>query len=252
MTADKLNAGTTPPPRDIARVGDMDGNQMLSRVVRFSKIFGGAKTLEDVCRSIVQSDEFSGKLYGTQIHSLTNRGTLVSAASFGMEGVSANEKLTLFDEHPVAEAARERTVTVVPHPENDDFVLWTMPILKDYLTAGTLNSVSHKDADIEKFNDEEMTAIGNMAYLFLSASGVPEIVKDREVAATGQLTDRQYEILLYMSKGKTNQEIADILILSESSIKQESVKIFRALGVANRQDAVKRAKASGMIPEQEV
>ena len=94
-----------------------------------------------------------------------------------------------------------------------------------------------------------MTAIGNMAYLFLSASGVPEIVKDREAAATGQLTDRQYEILLYMSKGKTNQEVADILILSESSIKQESVKIFRALGVANRQDAVKKAKASGLIPD---
>jgi len=230
----------------------MTETSMLDRVVRFSKIFGGAKTLEDVCRSIVQSDEFRGKLYGTQIHSLTNRGTLVSAASFGMEGVPAHEKLTLFDEHPIAEAPRERTVTVVPHPDSNDFDLWTMPILKDELTAGTLCSVSKKGSEIEAFSQNEMTAIGNMAYLFLSASGVPEIVKDREVAATGQLTDRQFEILLYMSKGKTNQEIADILILSESSIKQESVKIFRALGVANRQDAVKRAKASGMIPEQEL
>jgi len=97
-----------------------------------------------------------------------------------------------------------------------------------------------------------MAAIGNLAYLFLSASGVPEMVKDREVAATGQLTDRQYEILLYMAKGKTNMEIAEILILSESSIKQESVKIFRALGVANRQDAVKKARGSGLIPEQTV
>ena len=46
--------------------------------------------------------------------------------------------------------------------------------------------------------------------------------------------------------------MADILILSESSIKQESLKIFRALGVADSQDAVKKAKASGLIPDQEL
>ena len=176
----------------------------------------------------------------------------MSAASFGMEGVPAHEKLTLFDEHPIAEAARERTVIVVPHPDNADFELLTIPILKDELTAGTLCACSNKGSQIETFSPAEVTTYGNMAYLFLSASGVPEIVKDREVAATGQLTDRQFEILLYVSKGKTNQEIADILILSESSIKQESVKIFRALGVANRQYAVKRAKASGLIPDQEL
>jgi hypothetical protein len=54
----------------------------LERVTRFSRIFGNASTLEDVCRSIVQADEFSGKLVGTQIHTLTRRGTFVSAALF--------------------------------------------------------------------------------------------------------------------------------------------------------------------------
>ena len=222
----------------------------LGRVTRFSKIFGSARSLEDVCRAIVQAEEFRGLLYGTQIHSLTNRGTLVSAAVFGMESHPESEKLTLFDSHPLSDAARDREIKVVPHPMNSDFDLWATPILKDELTAGTLSSVSIKGAQIERFSDTEMTSIGNLAYLFLSASGVPEIVKDREVAATGQLTDRQYEILLYMAKGKTNMEIAEILILSESSIKQESVKIFRALGVANRQDAVKKARGSGLIPEQ--
>ena len=224
----------------------------LERIGRFSRIFGSSKTLEDVCRAVVQAEEFKGKLYGTQIHSLTNRGTLVSAATFGMEAHPENEKLTLFESHPISDAAREKTVQITDHPQNSEFVLWSMPILKDDLTAGTLSSVSIKGAEIEAFDHYEVTAIGNLAYLFLSATGVPEIIKDREVAATGQLTDRQFEILIYMAKGKTNAEIAEHLILSESSIKQESVKIFKALGVANRQDAVKKARGSGLIPEQTI
>jgi len=110
----------------------------LGRVTRFSRIFGSARSLEDVCRAIVQADEFKGLLYGTQIHSLTNRGTLVSAAVFGMESHPESEKLTLFDSHPLSDAARDREIKVVPHPMNSDFAIWAMPILKDDLTAGTL------------------------------------------------------------------------------------------------------------------
>ena len=230
----------------------MESSLRLSRVQTIAKIFGGARTLEEVCRALVMDPIWDGALLGNQFHSLTSRGALVSVANFGIESVPETEKLTLFDDHPIPLAARTKQIQVVDHPENSDLLLWSMPLLRDDLAAGTMSSVSKKDAEIEKFSEEELATVGNLAYLFLSASGVPEIVKDKEVAATGQLTDRQYEILLYMAKGKTNQEIANILILSESSIKQESVKIFKALGVGNRQDAVKRAKASGMIPQQEL
>ena len=67
-------------------------------------------------------------------------------------------------------------------------------------------------------------------------------------AQEGELTERQYEILLAMARGETNAQIAHQLILSESSIKQESVKIFRSLGVGSRQQAVAKAKATGLLP----
>ena len=230
----------------------MESQTRLERVSTLARIFGGARTLEEVCRAFVLDPIWNGGLLGNQFHSLTSRGTLVSVASFGVEAVPETQKLTLFDEHTVSLAARTKEIQVIDYPENSEWLLWTMPLLKDDLAAGTMSSVTKKNVKIEKFSDEEKKTVGNLAYLFLSASGVPEIVKDKEVAATGQLSDRQYEILLYMAKGKTNAEIAEILILSESSIKQESVKIFKALGVGNRQDAVKRAKASGTIPSQEI
>jgi DNA-binding CsgD family transcriptional regulator len=61
------------------------------------------------------------------------------------------------------------------------------------------------------------------------------------------ITHRQLEILDEMAIGKTNYQIAQALRLSESTIKQESVRIFRILGVNSRQRAVSIAKEMGLI-----
>jgi len=47
--------------------------------------------------------------------------------------------------------------------------------------------------------------------------------------------------------GQVNLEIAKELMLSESTIRQETVRIYRALGVGNRQEAVKKAQSLGII-----
>ena len=56
-------------------------------------------------------------------------------------------------------------------------------------------------------------------------------------------------ILIGIAAGKTNMAIAKDLILSESAIKQETVKIFRSLGVENRRQAAQKAIAMGLVPE---
>ena len=64
-----------------------------------------------------------------------------------------------------------------------------------------------------------------------------------------RLTERQLQILIGIAAGKTNMAIAKELILSESAIKQETVKIFRSLGVENRRQAAQKAIAMGLVPE---
>jgi DNA-binding NarL/FixJ family response regulator len=50
-----------------------------------------------------------------------------------------------------------------------------------------------------------------------------------------------------MAEGLTNAQIAMQLMLSESSIRQETVKIYRALGVNSRVEASKKGQALGLI-----
>lgn len=56
------------------------------------------------------------------------------------------------------------------------------------------------------------------------------------------LSDRELEILLLISKGNTNQEIADELFLSLSTIKSHVSNIFGKLDVKNRTQALEKAR----------
>lgn len=66
------------------------------------------------------------------------------------------------------------------------------------------------------------------------------------------LTERQMQVLRGMSQNMTNAEIARELLLSESTIRQETVRIYRALQVSGRIEAAKKAKALGLLGTQAV
>ncbi len=55
-------------------------------------------------------------------------------------------------------------------------------------------------------------------------------------AALADLTPRQREILQLLTEGKSNREIAEDLILSESTVRQHVRKVFHILGVRTRDD----------------
>lgn len=53
-----------------------------------------------------------------------------------------------------------------------------------------------------------------------------------------ELTPRQKEIVILIRQGKTNSSIAVILGFSESLIRQETITIYRKLGVSGRRDLI--------------
>jgi len=61
------------------------------------------------------------------------------------------------------------------------------------------------------------------------------------------LTWREQEILILLSKRLTNREIADYLHLAESTVKDYVGKIISKLYVKNRREAVERAKSLGLL-----
>ena len=62
------------------------------------------------------------------------------------------------------------------------------------------------------------------------------------------LTERELEILHIMALGSTNKEIARQLIIASGTVKAHAASIYRKLEVANRTEAVARARQLGILP----
>jgi non-specific serine/threonine protein kinase len=61
------------------------------------------------------------------------------------------------------------------------------------------------------------------------------------------LTRREHEILIHIAQGKTNQEIADDLFISRSTVDSHVSHILDKLGVANRRVATIHARERGWL-----
>jgi LuxR family maltose regulon positive regulatory protein len=62
------------------------------------------------------------------------------------------------------------------------------------------------------------------------------------------LSQRELEVLHLIALGRTNQEIAQRLIVSKGTVKAHTANIYRKLAVANRTEAVARARQIGILP----
>lgn len=79
--------------------------------------------------------------------------------------------------------------------------------------------------------------------VFIESNGV--FNKEEFIRKTG-ISDRELEVLALIVKGSSNQEIADQLFLSVSTVKTHISNIFLKLEVSRRTQAVQKARSWGM------
>lgn len=85
----------------------------------------------------------------------------------------------------------------------------------------------------------ELAQVGGMPVM---APPAPFVVVERPQVEVpdSPLTAREREVIELVSAGATNQEIANALVISESTVKSHVKHILRKLGAANRAEAVSR------------
>ena len=89
----------------------------------------------------------------------------------------------------------------------------------------------------------EITAVSSVGpdeWLFrLSETAV--VVEEEVLQRTLAISSRESEVLLWVSRGKSNREIGEILTISPRTVDKHIAQIFTMLGVANRASAAARA-----------
>ena len=62
------------------------------------------------------------------------------------------------------------------------------------------------------------------------------------------LSARELEVLVLLATGKPNRAIAEELVVTLDTVKRHVTNLFTKLGVANRMQAVARARELGLLP----
>lgn len=77
---------------------------------------------------------------------------------------------------------------------------------------------------------------------------IPEFTANEKSLKLTGISKREHEVLTLMSRGDSNQEIADKLFLSLNTVKTHSSNLYVKLGARRRTQAVQRAKELHLIP----
>jgi DNA-binding CsgD family transcriptional regulator len=205
----------------------------------------------DLCRQILHAGFAEGLVRGCALYFLDNKSTLKPIASYG-QSVGAESGLSAWDDSTLSEAVREKGVrTGAWVVDGKKLSVLAVPFIANGVPRGLVALVID-DANFEvEFPNELAELISKLGAFYLDTLDFGNMTNGHTLAAVGpeDLTTRQLTILAHIETGLVNLEIAKILMLSESTIRQETVKIYRALGVGNRQEAVRKAKSLGLLPK---
>jgi DNA-binding NarL/FixJ family response regulator len=117
-------------------------------------------------------------------------------------------------------------------------------IIRELIDGGARGYIP-KGAKSEQLMDALRRILEGEIYLpdalFISASGTAA------AGATSALTSRQQQILPLLAEGMPNKKIADLLGVTEGTIKQHLKDLFRRLQADNRTQAVKQAQRLGLL-----
>ena len=188
------------------------------------------------------------------LSNVTSRETVRARASYGVDQrlYSEWQEFPLDWKLPVTDALVEkRTVWINSLPEwpaeypllkdvrynSEARTQIVVPIFRLENCVACLGIVSEKSLTPDEEIDLFLQTLSHLISLHVYRQARDR--KKLESPNVTSLTDRQVQILAHISEKRTNIEIADIMGYSESTIRQETIRIFEKLQLGGRNEARK-------------
>jgi DNA-binding CsgD family transcriptional regulator len=210
--------------------------------------------------------------HATLINGFDDHGQCRVIGTFGLpdDVVSALQHLSIWDRSPAVDAIRRGEPLVFLDAET---VRWHYPLLARHseilhpTMAWPLRQGAERVGAIHMqfespLNEHALTAlfrdIAPVVALYLSltsnvrqpSNGHGNPRTRAEHSRNGALTERQLTITRLLAKGMTNPEIAARIGFSDSTVRQETMAIYRHLGANGRREAARIASLRGLLTEE--
>ena len=125
---------------------------------------------------------------------------------------------------------------------SNTFICWPIHIRGAYMSVigVTFSKVLLNNHETKNY----METISGLIGLQISSLKKLRLSVEQDSGVWDLLTSRQHKIVSMMSDGLTNSQIANALGYSQSTIRQETIKIYEILGVAGRKGATQAFRVS--------
>ena len=228
----------------------------LSRVEQIIDYTLGSENASELCRRFVHGTYTWGQIQGAYLYHLDSRSNLVEVAGYGMPFIEGLTDFSIWDDNVAGKAVREKQMAQIVEADRK---LTALPLIQDGIPNGCFALVMTPESDVTKYGVEIGAFLSKLGGYFIklqvarsnsgSAGGSRGLNLGAPQGSPLDMTTRQVQILGLMAEGLTNAEIALRILLSESTVRQETIRIYRSLGVNSRVDATAKGRLLGIIPK---
>ncbi len=219
-------------------------------------------TIQNICQYLVTVTLKDYGFYCSVFAEIQKSGQVRVTSHFGADPkvVEAWQDMSLEIKTPVNDCLRENRIVwinTLPNYSQDYELLNLLPTddrLKTLVAfplrgsshlLGALSILSSKKIELDTEIELLIKSLGHLTALRMEINSNSKNKSmdlsngESPISATNlsQLTPRQKKILEMLIEKKTNKEIADELIYSVSTIKQETIAIYEKLGLRGREDS---------------
>jgi DNA-binding CsgD family transcriptional regulator len=210
-----------------------------------------SKTPYSYVRSCATHSLFGKYALGAELFVINPDASLNSLAAFGRSLYVSEQRLSLWDQNPISEAARTglpTNGTELIEETGLEVYFYCYPFSSSAHTIGVMVMIKSSPYEVTLGKQDQRTAsmFGGLWLECMGTASQNTLATDSH-GDLEELTSRQQVVLEMIANGNTNGTIAESLELSESTIRQETIKIYRKLAVPNRTEATKKAVLLGLL-----
>jgi len=202
------------------------------------------------CRALVEAER--GQIHGAEADArrameLARRLGLAAVTAAGLARVAMGQVLLALGDVPGAERNLERAETLRRASRPTLHHIHALLLLAQARVASGHLQVASAELEMAR---EELIAFGDAGRLAELAERVTQSLADALATTTRPVetpTAAELQVLRLLPTDLTLRQIGDELYLSHNTVKTHSRNLYRKLGAANRQEAVRRAAEVGLL-----
>lgn len=207
-----------------------------------------SQSIQDLCRRFVHEDFAQGKIQGSHIYSINTSLDIVFVVGYGKTTEKVRPVASAWDEGcPLASCVKDKAPVFNQGIGVNHLAI---PLLRENIPVACLLLVLDSSCVTNPISNVTFEVVSKIGAFFVEAKPTRDSQTNmrRNDLPSKSLSSRQITILSLAAKGLTNAAIGREVSLSESTVRQETIRIYRTLDASGRLEAIAKAKLSGLIP----